>query len=317
MLNYFYSITDENGYIHSIDNCILQYDLYSNGMQEVFIAFLHLLRDKYNLSGEYWERLNCVACSHWSWFLNHIHLCNGIYISCGKYNCLNINSEKMIVPVIKLEINLNKHYRKECYKELNHWLINNSGDITLLKYDYAVDLPCNIKDVEVFGSNKERGLYKGTRYYGQRNKNGYCKIYDKQKESDLEKPLTRIEHTIVPDNKKYKNLSLENIYIKSDKKNENTMNDTDRCIITMIKSLKAYGEDISKYTDMLGRRKAEKIISLLNDMEYKKVYYSTQIIEKLLKEVQKLTHFIERKKTVFEDEHGFLRINDDIKLPFD
>ena len=121
-MQYFYSITDVNGYVHSIDNCILQYTLYTNNTLDRFIKFLQDIKAKYKLDDEYWERLSCKACSHWQWFSNHVHLCNGIFISFGKYNPLNSN-DKMITPIVKLEINLNKHYNKPCYQDLNKWLI--------------------------------------------------------------------------------------------------------------------------------------------------------------------------------------------------
>ena len=314
-MRYFYSITDSNGFIHSIDNCVLQYSLYSNSYTDLLLQFIHSLKEKYNLDSEYWERLNCSACSHWQWFINHIHLCNGVYISFGKYNPLNSKDEKMIVPVVKLEINLNKHSEKQCYQDLNKWLIDNSGDITLIKYDYAIDVNKTTDCVQVFGTNKERGLYKGTRYYGQRNKNGYCKIYDKQKEQLLDYPLTRIEHTIVPDNRKYKNLSLENIYIKFDNEKQEKIIDTDKCIITMLKSLQAYGEDITRYTDLLGRRKQEKIISLFNNTEYKKLEYNPGILKELLRKVQEFTKYIEIQKT-YTDKDGFIKC-DNINIPWE
>lgn len=316
-MDYFYSIKDDNGYIHSIDNCIVIYSLYSSTYIKLFMDYLHVLRDKYNLDSEYWERLNCAACSHWSWFTNHVHLCNGVYLSIGKYNALNVKDDKLIVPVVKLEINLNKHHDKPCYIELNKWLIDNSGEITLNKYDYAIDIPANIKDVKVFGSNKERGLYKGTRYYGQRNKNGYCKIYDKQKEQNLEYSLTRVEHTISPDNNKYKNLSLENVYIKSNNKDiEISMNDTDKCIISMIKSLEVYGENTEQYIDMLGRKKKARILTLLNGYKYEKLIYNKDILTDLLQHIKDLIQFQEIKTKTFVDKNGFMQI-DDVSLPFD
>ena len=42
-------------------------------------------------------------------------------------------------------------------------------DATLNRYDYAIDVPCKLSDA-VFNTRKEKGLYKGTRCFGQRNK---------------------------------------------------------------------------------------------------------------------------------------------------
>lgn len=314
-MRYFYSVTDPDGFIHSIDNCVLQYTLYSSNYIDYLIKFIKDLVIKYDLSSEYWERLSCKACTHWQWFSNHIHLCNGIYLSVGKYNAVNSTDSKMICPVVRLEINLNKHSDKPCYQDLNKWLIDNSGEILLIKYDYAIDISVVPSSIQVFGSNKERGLYKGTRYYGQRNKNGYCKIYDKQKEQQLDSPLTRIEHTITPDSKKYKNLSLENVYIKSDQEQKQPINDTDKCIISMLNSLKVHGEDISVYIDMLGRRKQEKILSLFNESGYKKIEYDINILKDLLRHIKDFTHYLEEDK-VFIDKDGFIKC-ENINLPWE
>ena len=63
-----------------------------------------------------------------------------------------------------------------------------------MKFDYAVDVPARLKDIQV-NSRKEPGLYKGTRYYGQRNKHGRLKIYDKKAESELPDDTSRVEWT--------------------------------------------------------------------------------------------------------------------------
>lgn len=312
-MKYFYSLTDKNGYIYSIDNCIFTYILKYH-LTEYFILFCQSLRDKYDLKNEYWERLNVPACSHWNWYINHIHLCNGIYLSSGKYDYLN--DKNNITDCVKLEINLNKHGNKEVYHDLNKWLIENSGSISLDKYDLAIDIQCKLSDIDVFGTNKERGLYKGTRYYGQRNKNGYCKIYDKGKEQDLDNDLTRVEHTISR-TKTTKELSLENVYVKTGEKKQDKLNDTDRVIIDMLQSLKAYGEDIGRYTDRLGRGKKQKILEALTGYSYKKLDYDIDLIHDLLEKIREFTEYQDKKPMIFEDKDGFIKCSDDEELPFD
>jgi len=71
-------------------------------------------------------------------------------------------------------------------------------DGSLVRYDYAIDVPVSLDDVLVVSSRKERGLYRGTRYLGRRHAHGYCKIYDKGAEQHEDVVLTRIEYTFDP-----------------------------------------------------------------------------------------------------------------------
>lgn len=311
-MKYFYNITDKNGYVHSIDNCILVYSMkYINSLTDLLL-YLENLKSIHNLDNEYWTRNNLPACSHYSFFSDIVHLCNGIYLSIGKYNYIKDKKDPFIVPLVKLEINLNKHFDKTIFSDLNDWLIKNSGDISLIKYDYAIDIKAPVESIQNIGSRKERGLYKGTRYYGQRNKHGYCKIYDKKKEQELDYDLTRIEHTFISGEK----LSLEPIYIKSNKKIDEKLNDTDRCILKMLGSLKAYGEDITVYLNDLGRRKKKTILDNLQGYEYKKLEYNQDILKNLLDKVKQVTKYTDKEKVIFEDKDGFLKIADNEQIPF-
>lgn len=313
MVKYFISKKDQNGFVYSIDNCIFEYSLKYPSYKDDFIKFLQGLREKHNLQDEYWERLNLKPCSKWYWASDIVHLCNGIYLSIGRWNYVKGNDNPVFVPVVKLEINLNKHGLKPAYSDLNDWLIKYCISCYLVKYDFAIDIPCKLNEIEVLKSRKEKGLYKGTRYYGQRNKHGYCKIYDKGKELQLDYDLTRVEHTFL-----YKNIpSLENIYIKTNELNTEKLKDTDICIIEMLNALKMYGEDIQKYLDMLGRYKKIQILENINGYKLKQIEYDFSLVTDLLEEIRTVTKFQEPVKTVFEDANGFLRVNDLEPLPFD
>lgn len=70
--------------------------------------------------------------------------------------------------------------------------------LDLVRWDYAVDIPESRSDVLMF---KDRRKYEChisdsiTTYLGQRNTPGRVKVYDKQRESGLPVPVTRIEVT--------------------------------------------------------------------------------------------------------------------------
>ena len=61
MLNYFISLKDDNGYIHSVDNLVVTYSInpvFQNTYLDMIVDCLHNLRDKHKHNINYWERLN-------------------------------------------------------------------------------------------------------------------------------------------------------------------------------------------------------------------------------------------------------------------
>lgn len=75
------------------------------------------------------------------------------------------------------------------------------GQITIKQYDLAIDLPERRENVTL---EKDGRLYEErrrsdadrTQYLGQRNAPGRCKLYNKQLETGLPQPLTRLELTL-------------------------------------------------------------------------------------------------------------------------
>lgn len=330
-MQYFYSVTDKYGNIHSIDNLVFIYNIKDLGQKGIdkCIQFCKDLSEKHGKSPEYWERLNVNACTKYQWYNNHIHLCNGIYLSIGKYveivqNERKNNKDYYVMPLIKLEINPNKHFDNPLFTELNEWLRTHSGSIELYKYDYAIDIPVPLDAVQVFGTRKEKGLYKGTRYFGQRNKNGYCKIYNKQKEQGLENPLTRVEHTITSSrkgsyNKKTEKISFENIYFKSgkDASDSKQLNSTYQCIVNMAKALQVNGLSFDEYIDKLDKRIKQKIREAIAQESYTRLDFDQSILDDLLAHVKENFDYKEPEPDVYEDEEGFLQLSDNAVLPFD
>ena len=80
------------------------------------------------------------------------------------------------------------------------WEIS-GGQITIKQYDLAIDLPERRENVTL---EKDGRLYEErrrsdadrTQYLGQRNAPGRCKLYNKQLETGLPEPLTRLELTL-------------------------------------------------------------------------------------------------------------------------
>lgn len=312
-MKYFAYKKDSFGLTYSIDNTIFEYSLKYPQLKDDLIVYCYELQKNHNIHDEFWTRLNLKPCSHWNWCSDVVHLCKGIYLSIGKWNYIKDKADPIFVPVVRLEVNLNKHSDKEVLSDLLQWFKNYYISCYLIKYDLAVDIPTTKENVEVFGSRKERGLYKGTRYYGQRNQHGYIKIYDKGKEQDLKEDITRFEITL----SYLKEIKIEPIYIRSDKKVDVKATTTDKAILNMLSALHSLGEDPEKYISMLDFRQRKKLRELLGSSRYDRVEIDTDLVKELLEEIRKKIPFQDKPKVYFEDKDGFLKVDENYNLPFD
>ena len=82
-------------------------------------------------------------------------------------------------------------------------IVSNLVELSVVRMDLAVDLPIDRKYAHLLKGNKnyEYRDYNAdgiTEYTGRRNEIGFCKLYDKTKESKLETALTRFEITCKP-----------------------------------------------------------------------------------------------------------------------
>lgn len=319
-IEYYHSITDKNGYIHSIDNVVFVYYIKSYNMQKVAEELISI-RTKHNASG--WEKLNVSSCSKYSWYQNVVHI-DSLHLSFGKYHEYSKTDRKWIVlPLLRLEVNPSKHAGKNVFQALIKWISQNCSDGTLKKYDYAVDIPYPIKDVHVLGSRKEPGLYKGTIYRGQRQQHGFLKIYDKGKEQGEDIILTRIEHTLDPD----KPLSLEKITIinpNGKTPDISKLDNLNKCIVNLCLLVKSYGVDFEPYIAKLNYRRRRAIAPYLyNSGNITELEYDKSILDSLLQKIHELfcvdSTSSEEPPSLLTDKDGFVVIPDDIDmdLPFE
>lgn len=285
-MDYFVSLQDKNGFVHSVDNLVITYSInpiFQSDYLDILIDSIHNLRDKHKDNINYWERLNVNACSKYSWYCNHIHLDYGIYISLGHYkDGLKEKKVYVIFPLLKLEVNPNKHWGKPVLQDLLSIINKFCLDATLNRYDYAIDIPCKIFDVQVFNTLKEKGLYKGTRYYGQRNKDGFCRIYDKTKESHLDTDVTRVEHTfsLVKCTKK-KSFTTISILQHNAKESTNELTSNDMVILNLCKRLHQAGLEFEDILSKLNKVKRKKIYESLNG-NYLELEFDEKLHDELL-----------------------------------
>lgn len=304
---YYYSLKDSSGFTHSIDNCLLNYYLY------VSVPFvLEKLKEMGSKRDTYWERLNCSACPKWSFYQNHIHYDDGIYLKVGHYSDYDkVKKMYRLLPMFSLEVNPNKHYKKDSFQEILDFIKQycTSGELT--RYDYAIDIPLKPDMVKVFKTRKETGHYKNTRFFGQRNTNGYCRIYDKAKELKLDMDLTRVEHII----NTRQRLSLEKFsYLVADEKTDITeLTPSNQALVMMALQINALGGDYSDALAVLDRRARYKIEFYLTG-GYKEYEYDDSIRTALLDKMSDL-FFLEEVKLIETDADGFLHY--DGENPFD
>jgi len=320
-MEYYFSLKDSYGYVHSIDNLILNYYIENIGTKciDKMIADLQSIRDKY-INLNYWENLNVKPCSKYSFYRHEIHMDDGLTILLGHYTDFDRDTKQFtLFPMIQFKFNPNKHGNKPVLKDVMELINSTCYDCTLNKYDYAVDVPLTPDKVHVFGSNKEKGLCKGTRYYGQRNRNGFCRIYDKQKEQGLESPLTRIEH-VFSTVKTTKKLSFEKVYIQDEREILEKLSKTDAVIVELCMLLKANDLDFEEILNKLDRRKKKTIIEHLDGNGYRLLEFDKKVHDELLQMVYKEfgVKEIEKKEELKTDANGFIDMeSNDFDVPFD
>jgi hypothetical protein len=300
---YYYSLQDDLGYIYSIDNCILTY--YLKCSLDFALSSLQASGKAY--SG-YYENLNRANCTKWNFYKHHIHYDDGIYLMLGKYQMYLEDRKKFeLLPMLRVEVNPNKHHDKDSFREILDFIRNHCTDGSLDKYDFAIDIPVPLNDVQIFGSRKERGLYKGTRYYGQRSKNGFCKIYDKGKERKNGETLTRVEYTCTRKEK----LSLETFHVVDNKvvKDLSGLNASRRALVECIMRMREYDVPFDDILDKMDCRNRRNLAPYLSG-GYVEYHYNLDLLNQLLEKIQDLFQIS------YTDADGFMHGIDE-PLPFD
>lgn len=303
---YYLFLKDCLNNIYSIDNLVIEYNLYCN-----VDTLINVIQDSKTDSMNYWEKLNCSKCSRYSYYSNIIHFDDGIYIRIGKYSIYDdIKKKYHILPILSVELNPNKHYQKDSFSIILNIIKQYCVSGRLVKYDFAIDFPIPLNDIQVFSSRKEKGLCKGTRYYGQRNKNGYCKIYDKKKELKLDgfENLTRVEHTC----SSLSPLSLECLSIADSNffSNIDSLSASRRALVQALTRLKDNNIDYDDIIYSMDRMTRSRLMPYLSGNNYKFYEYELNLLDDLLLQYSNIFKFN------YTDSNGFMGVSDE-PLPFD
>lgn len=181
------------------------------------------------------------------------------------------------------------------------------NNVSLVRYDIAIDIPIErqyisldkdmrkytklwVTDIEENLSSivsdmikkqiyytievKSKSLSNCTEYLGQRNKSGFVKLYNKQIESNLSKPTTRLEITLdslsydkfiqaLPNISIYKNVSQSDL---------DNLNDTEKVLLKLLQQ----NSNCDLYIKQLGRKMQDKLKKIL--------YANDSILNKISKE---------------------------------
>ena len=325
-LKYFLSRKDDFGCIYSIDNVIVEYAFESVGTS-VCDLVLEKCRDLKSLSSNYYEKIDMKGVSKYYFAKDFVHLDDGITVYLGYYFAKfeNIDVRKrdktiVVLPLLKIELNPNKHGNKPIFKELIAFINSFPSDSYVVKYDLALDVPVKPDDIQVFKTKKKKAFFDNTRYFGRRNKSGYCKIYDKAKESGLTEALTRVEHTV--DLRSKDKSTLEQLYIlKTEIKADVKLSPNDMIIYELMARMRAAG---MAYEDILAKvdfRKRKRLIEALSGCSgYVKYEYRQELIQELLEEVGGVFRCSvpeEPFQNVVVDYNPFVDDADDEELPFE
>lgn len=248
--------TDTHGFIHSIDNIVVDYYLTCSYKTATILLFDVL--NSYGFNKETNAKLDVLPSFRYEYYRNLIWF-EGITFSLGKYSKYDkVTGTWFELDVMRFKVNPNKHDGTPLMDSVVQYIRDNCKDGYLVRYDYAIDIKCSLTDVVVLGSRKEKGLYKGTRYLGQRHKHGYCKIYDKQLEQHLDTELTRIEYTFCSDNIPV----FDDILIRAPVSSQNgrePLSQQARLYLDMLQEIDALGGNTESYMQRINYRTRKKI----------------------------------------------------------
>lgn len=116
-------------------------------------------------------------------------------------------------PFVALDFNPNKVMRFQHFAEIYNFVFARAKQVDFKRFDLAIDIPVKRSDVFMYKGRRkltvdpdeEEELFIGnswenfTHYLGRRSSVGRVKLYNKQRESNLNYPLTRVELTCAPD----------------------------------------------------------------------------------------------------------------------
>lgn len=254
MLNYHNPIVTQDNCILSIDNVVIDFTLTDFDDCKELMAFL---RSWSNANVRNWTV--CSIGKYREQF--RIELVDGSSFWLG----IGLNAARTNWSRCRIEFNPNKVAKHNAFQEILNYLIAKTAcsQRVIKRFDLAIDIPVKREN---FFLAKDGRIYREiargksrTQYLGQVSKHGYTRLYNKQYESNLPRPLTRLELTLDPA-VPYEKIRFPSVTYLEDLQmvfDELKITDTERFILkSLIHGVGALDE--------LGRRKRQKMETLLN-----------------------------------------------------
>lgn len=333
-LRYFNSFKDDYGFIHSIDKCSITFILKEQKVDafDGIICEFCSLCDKYSIVPDIKKDL--PPRSSLSWCKHLFKFRYGFVAFIGYYQMKDKNKKDWsTVYTVRLEFNPNKQlidydYNKDSdfsvsficgaaiVLDVCKYLNNISSSCQIKRVDYAIDLPLNLYDVIVPCSQKSHSFFKNTNYYGVSGSHGRLKIYDKQKESNLDNILTRVEYTF----KYHQAIKFEDVYLlnymEGEKVEEKKITSNTRVLCRLCMTLKSNGIPYFDLIKDLNSRKRKEVIESVESSGFR-LNVDSKNIDYL---VDDLSNFLglnlDENDILLLDKDGFVIISDDEEIPF-
>lgn len=257
MLNYKNPIKTKDKLILSADNIVLDLYLSNQVHREQFMRLLEQLPFQYEVDVEHWTRYHLGT--YREQFSVKLRDGQSFWIGAG------LNLAKTKWGAVRLDFNPNKVADSEIFQEVQGHLVRHTRYMhrKIRRYDLAVDVPIDRQNVYLLKDFRayyeRRHGRKWTQYLGPRSAHGRVKLYNKQLESKLDSPLTRLELTLDP-TIPYAKINFPTVYYLNETQmqlDEMRATDTERFILGAI--IQGYGT-----TKQLGRKTREKIERLMS-----------------------------------------------------
>ncbi|MBO4973242.1 MAG: hypothetical protein J6D17_00475 [Bacteroides sp.] len=258
MLHYHDPIHTKDNLTLSIDNVVLDLYISHPDARDRLMVFLDDLPIKYAVNVVYWNSFRPGTFREQF----SIQMQDGTSFWLG----VVLNGRKPEWGRCRLDFNPNKIAHHEVFQKLLNFLIVNTRPMhrVIKRFDLAIDIPVErfscflVKDGRAYMERRHGQEY--TQYLGAKASTvGRVKLYNKQVESKLLRPLTRLELTLDP-SIPYDEVSFPTVYYLDDLQmvfDEAKATDTERFILNAL--LQGFGS-----LHDLGRRTRDKIERLLS-----------------------------------------------------
>lgn len=254
---YYNEIKDNNGIIYSVDMIRLSITYFTDKTQ-MLCDWL----SKYEFGGNvvitYYESFKFLTYRHlWKIECKYVDIVNEM---CTFTLGMDFNGYKQERDKGFIEFNPNKCMNSKPFQEMLEAIRRASLEMSLARYDLAIDIPTERRNVRLVRDRRKYELIENkgalTEYLGVRNEGGFVKLYDKQKESDLNYILTRLEITL--DSKKQLHEVFPTVYIVEPQKVLTGITDLGKTDMVLLELLQN-SETPEYYLRRLGRDKQNKL----------------------------------------------------------